>query len=92
MVNYIHKYKGIVKLPMSTKPKDLTIGSLSVSVLAKQNKLLAPKVVEKAKGVKENWLRGRITMAATATRRKGLRAAPIRMERKAWGSGARTFS
>lgn len=91
-VRNIHEYGGIVKRPLDRKSKDLTVGSLSVSVLEKKNKFLPPTVVQKAKGVRENWLRGRPTMAALARKRsKGTRSRGGRMERRVWG-GARVFS
>jgi U3 snoRNA associated len=91
VVRNIHEYKGIVKRPLEQKPKDLTVGSLSVSVLEKKNKFLAPMIVQKAKGVRENWLRGRPTMAAQAKQSKGARNKGGRMERRVWGA-AKAFS
>jgi hypothetical protein len=82
-----HDYNHIIKLPSANKPKDLTIGPLSVSVLEKINKVLPPKVVSKSKGIQNNWLRGRTTMASlTRGHTKATLSKGVRMERKPWGS------
>jgi hypothetical protein len=99
-VRKIHSYNNVVKLPLASKPKDLTLSSaVSVSVLEKPNELLAPQVVQKSKGVRANLLRGRTTMAANGTQKgrtgkgKGkVKHVDSRMQRRPWGSAARTFA
>ncbi|KAF2634442.1 hypothetical protein P280DRAFT_474624, partial [Massarina eburnea CBS 473.64] len=47
-------------LEQSEKPvKDVNRGGINVSVLAKQNELLAPKVKKNTKNIREHWLKGR---------------------------------
>ncbi|CAI6337373.1 unnamed protein product [Periconia digitata] len=73
-------------LDQGEKPiKDVKRGSVNVSVLAKQNKLLAPKVGKSSKGIREHWLKGR---HQEKVGRKGNSKAQFRkMERKAVGGG-----
>lgn len=86
----LHEYRGSFRLPLAKKVKDLTIGeSLSVSVLEKRNELLAPKIEQRSKGIRQNWLRGRNDMAASGLRggvKRKVRVLPkARMERRPWG-------
>lgn len=42
-----------------SRPKDIRVGPVTVSVLEKQNKLLPPKANGRAKSLKDQWLAGR---------------------------------
>lgn len=73
-------------LERSEKPvKDVKKGSVNVSVLAKQNVLLAPKANKGTKNIREHWLKGR------QAERKRKNGKPVmqfkRMERRATGGG-----
>jgi U3 small nucleolar RNA-associated protein 16 len=72
-------------LERGEKPiKDLKKGSVNVSVLARQNKLLAPKVNRDTKNIREHWLKGR---QQDKSGKKGMPKGRFRkMERKVVGS------
>jgi U3 small nucleolar RNA-associated protein 16 len=81
-----HVYKGVVKRLFVKPAQDLQIGMSSVSVLESRNELLPPKADPKARGVRQNWLRGRATMVGKkAQRRTG------RMERRPFGKAKTAF-
>jgi len=85
----IRKYtkKGIVTLPSSERPKDLQLSLMNVSVLEKRNDRLAPrKIHTKTNSVRENWLRGRNSIAKSIkVKRKGVKVRGGRVMRKPFG-------
>jgi hypothetical protein len=66
--------------------KDRKKGSINVSVLAQKNKLLAPKVNENSKGIREHWLKGR-QREKISSGKKGNFKQFKKMERRAVGGG-----
>jgi hypothetical protein len=81
-----HVYKGVLKRFFEKPAQDLQIGMLSVSVLENRNELLPPKADTKARGIRQNWLRGRATMVGKkAQRRTG------KMERRPFGKAKTAF-
>jgi U3 small nucleolar RNA-associated protein 16 len=79
--------KGVVILPSSTGQKDLQLGSMSVSILEKRNgRLPPPKVHTKGNSVRENWLRGRNSIAgAVKVKTKRVKVRSGRVQRKPFG-------
>ncbi|KAF1962038.1 hypothetical protein CC80DRAFT_488407 [Byssothecium circinans] len=85
----MHKEKlnrHIKFLEQSEKPvKDVKKGSVNVSVLSKQNALLAPKVNKSTKNIREHWLKGR---QQDKKAKKGSGKVPFKkMERRPVGGG-----
>jgi U3 small nucleolar RNA-associated protein 16 len=67
--------------------KDKKKGSINVSVLAQKNKLLAPKVNENSKGIREHWLKGRQREKISSGKKANFKNKFRKMERRAVGGG-----
>jgi U3 snoRNA associated len=98
----VQKYTkhGVVKLPVPEPPKDLTIDSrTTVSVLEKQSQMLPPKIEQRGRTTRDNWLLGRNSLSKLGGQKglagkqfaskAGSKLPNYKMERRAWGARAK---